>query len=91
MDKSKYSTMRVALIFLAIVSVVLAAIHIMGLVGSEEETPQTDLSGYGTQEDVAGSNDLIITDDGTVEMDSIPNDAMTSGADVSGTDAGGAE
>ena len=87
MDKSKYSTMRVAIIFLAIVSIVLAAVHVVGLTKDEgDDRPQADLSVYGSEPEVSQSDGLIFDDDATMEMDSIPNDAMTSGADVSGAD-----
>jgi len=88
MENSKYNTWRIAIIFLAIVSVVLAAIHIVGLAGdsSEGDDVQTDLSGYGDTSSTSNSDGLIYEDDGTVEMDSIPNDAMTSGSDTSGSD-----
>lgn len=86
MDNSKYSTMRVVLIFLAIVSVVLGVMRVVKLTGQKQEDQQTDLSGYGSQTDDYSSNDIYYDDDSTVEMDSIPNDAMTSGSDVSGAD-----
>ncbi len=86
MDKNKYSTIRVAIIFLAIASVVLSVVHILKLSGSAEETPQADLSQYGTETDYGASDELIYDDDSTVEMESIPNDAVVSGADVSAAD-----
>ena len=92
MDKSKSSTMRVALIFLAIASVVLGVVQVIRLSGSsEEDKPQADLSGYGTQTDTENSDGLIFEDDATMEMDSIPNEAMTSGTDVSGADVSGTD
>ncbi len=77
--------MRVVLIFLAIVSVVLAVVHIIGLTKGEDAA-QADLSEYGSQPEVSESDGLIFDDDATLEMDSIPNSAMVSGADVSMTD-----
>ena len=91
MDNSKYSTMRVVLILLAIVSVVLGVMRVVKLTGSGQDKPQTDLSGYGTQADSDSSGGIYYEDDDTVEMDSIPNDAMTSGGDVSGTDVSTAD
>lgn len=86
---------RVAIILLAIVSVVLAVVFAVNKLGEEKPTEQADLSGYGISEPTqyggtSGSDDVIYEDDGTTEMDSIPNEAV-SGGDVSGTDVGAAQ
>lgn len=88
MNEKKNSVIRVALILMAVLSVVLAAVQIVRS-GDEkpEDNPQADLSGYGEStptDDYSG--DLVYDDESTLEMDSIPNDAMTSGGDVSGAD-----
>lgn len=94
MQNNKYSTMRVVLIFLAIVSVVLAVIHVVRLTGenSNIDDAQTDLSGYGTLTPENDSDQILYDDDNTVEMESIPNGAMTSGSDAaSGSDVSAAD
>lgn len=93
MDGNKSSVIRMVLILLAVASVVLTAVQVIKLSGKDkqEDAPQADLSGYGTEADtpVSSSSDIIIDDDATVEMDSIPNGVVTSGGDtvVSGADA----
>jgi len=87
---NKNSTIRVVLILMAILSVVLAVVCALKLEKNVvEDTPQSDLSDYGSEiPSVEQGDGLIYDDDGTVEMDSIPNGVLTSGADVaSGADA----
>lgn len=89
MNENKNSVIRVVLILGAILSIVLAVITFFHLSdgAEEDDAPQADLSGYGeSTEPTDYSDGLIFEDDSTVEMDSIPNDAITSGGDVSGTD-----
>jgi len=83
---NKNSTTRVALVLMAILAVILAVVCILRTEKTVEEDTQSDLSGYGTEDPSVnqGAAGLIFEDDATVEMDSIPNDAMiTSGGDVS--------
>jgi len=90
MDGNKNSVIRMILILLAVASVVLTAFQVIKLTGKEEDTPQTDLSGYGSEDDssIESGDGVIIEDDGTLEMDSIPNGLLTSGSDaVSDADA----
>ncbi len=92
MDGNKNSIIRMVLILMAVASVVLAAVQVVRLSNKEEnnDVPQTDLSGYGSEDDSSmdSGDGVIIEDDGTLEMDSIPNGLLTSGSDaVSGTDA----
>ena len=89
MNQKRNSMTRVILILLAVAAVVLAVIQIVRSNGTETEetTPQADLSGYG---ELTGGDstqdDIFYEDDSTLEMDSIPNDALVSGGEVSGTD-----
>lgn len=81
---NKSSTTRMVIVLMAIVSVVLAVVCILRTEKTVEEDTQSDLSGYGTEIPSVdqGDDGLIFDDDATVEMDSIPNDAMTSGGDA---------
>jgi|GEM_PF-1705302 len=94
MDGNKNSIIRMVLILLAIAAVVLTVVQVIRLSDSGDDQPQADLSGYGSQTDdipsVSQSDGLYFEDDGTMEMDSIPNDALTSGADAA-PDMGDAE
>lgn len=80
---NKYSTTRVVLVLMAILSVVLAVVCVLNTDKNVEDKPQSDLSDYGNDIPSVDQGDgLVFDDDGTVEMDSIPNDAMTSGGDA---------
>ena len=61
----------------------LAVVCILRTDKNVEEKPQSDLSDYGNEIPSVDQGDggLVFDDDGTVEMDSIPNDA------ISGSDA----
>lgn len=81
---NKNSTTRVVLVLMAILSVVLAVVCVLKTDKNVEEKPQSDLSDYGNDIPSVDQGDggLIFDDDGTVEMDSIPNDAIPSGSDA---------
>ncbi len=81
---NKYSTTRVVIVLLAILSVVLAVVCVLKNSKNTEDKPQSDLSDYGNDIPSVDQGDggLVFDDDGTVEMDSIPNDAIVSGGDA---------
>ena len=81
---NKNSTTRVVLVLMAILSVVLAVVCVLKTDKNVEEKPQSDLSDYGNDIPSVDQGDggLVFEDDGTVEMDSIPNDAVPSGGDA---------
>lgn len=78
---------RIIIIVLAIASLVLAVVHVNSLrsEGGSGQTIQNDISDYGNEQ--LGSDDIYYEDDGTLEMDSIPNGVLTSGSDLSASDA----